>query len=81
MSIVAEKVGTYYLPNFAVTDIRVQKEFVIKNTQRLRLMFNVFNFFDDKTVTSVYQGTSTSFGSPSGKRGEGVVRFSWRYTF
>ena len=81
MNIVAEKAGTYYLPDFAVLDLRVQKEFVIKDTQRLRLMFNVFNFFDDKTVTGVYQITSTSFGLPSNHLGGGVVRFSWRYTF
>ena len=36
-------------------NIRVQKEFVIKDTQRLQLMFNMFNFADAKTVTAVNQ--------------------------
>ena len=41
MTIVAEKAGTYYLPAINLITIRVQKEFVIKNTQRVQLMFNM----------------------------------------
>ena len=55
MPIVAEKAGTYYLPAINLINIRAQKEFVIKDTLRLHLMFNVFNFADAKTVTGVNQ--------------------------
>ena len=53
MQIIAEKAGTYYLPAINLINIRVQKEFVIKDTQRIQLMLNLFNFADAKTVTAV----------------------------
>ena len=81
MTIVAEKAGTYYLPAIHLINIRVQKEFVIKDTQRLHLMFNVFNFTDAKTVTGVNQTTGTSFNQPTARLGGTVVRFSTRFTF
>ena len=81
MQIIAEKAGTYYLPALNLINIRVQKEFVIKDTQRLHLMLNMFNFFDAKTVTGVYTLTNQSFGYPTDTLDGTVVRFSLRYTF
>jgi hypothetical protein len=81
MTIVVEKPGTYYLPAIHVIDIRGQKEFVIKDTQRLHLMMNVFNFADAKTVTGVNQGTGPFFNEPTTSMGGSVVRLSARYTF
>jgi hypothetical protein len=81
LTIVAEKAGTYYLPDINVIDVRVQKEFVIKNTQRLHLMFNVFNFADARTVTGVNQTTGPSFREPTAGIAGTVVRFGTRYTF
>jgi hypothetical protein len=81
MTIVVEKPGTYYLPAIHVVDIRGQKEFVIKDTQRLHLMMNVFNFFDAKTVTGVNQATGPFFNEPTITTGGSVVRLSARYTF
>jgi hypothetical protein len=80
MQIIAEKAGTYYLPAINVINIRVQKEFVIKETQRLDLMVNLFNFFDAHTVTSVNQLTG-ALGQPLDQLDGTVVRFSMRYTF
>ena len=54
--------GRTTCPPLNLINIRVQKEFVIKDTQRLQLMFNMFNFADAKTVTAVYQLTGQSFG-------------------
>ena len=62
-------------------NLRVQKEFVIKDTQRLHLMFNVFNLADAKTVTGVNQTTGPCFNQPTASLGGTVVRFSTRYTF
>ena len=81
MTIVAEKAGTYYYPASNLVDVRVQKAFVIKDTQRLHLMFNMSNFFDAKTVTAVYQLTSPGFNFPVDTLDGTVVRFSMRYTF
>jgi hypothetical protein len=81
MTIVAEKAGTYYLPAINLIDLRVQKEFVVKNTQRLHLMFNVFNFADAKTVTGINQTTGTFFNQPTASMSGSVVRLSTRYTF
>jgi hypothetical protein len=81
MQIIAEKAGTYYLPAINLINVRVQKEFVIKNTQRLQLMFNMFNFADAKTVTDVYRLTSPGFGYPTDYLDGTVVRFSMRYIF
>jgi len=79
--IVAEKAGTYYLPAINLINIRVQKEFVIRGTQRLDLMMNLLNFADAHTVTSVYQSTGPSFSQPADQLDGTVVRFSMRYTF
>ena len=81
MQIIAEKAGTYYLPALNLINIRVQKEFVIKDTQRIQLMLNMFNFFDAKTVTAVYTLTNQSFGYPADTLDGTVVRFSMRYIF
>jgi hypothetical protein len=81
MTIVAEKPGTYYLPDINLFNLRVQKEFVIKSTQRLHLMMNIFNFFDAKTVTGVDQLTGQGFGLPTANISGGVLRISVRYTF
>ena len=43
MTILADKIGTYYLPAINMINLRAQKEFVIKDAQRLHLMLNVFN--------------------------------------
>jgi hypothetical protein len=81
MTIVAEKPGTYYLPALNLLSVRVQKEFVIKNTQRLHLMLNISNLAGAKTVTSVYQTTGPFFGQPMATTGGSVVRVAARYTF
>jgi hypothetical protein len=81
MRIVAEKAGTYYLPTLHLLNIRVQKGFVIKDTQRLQLMMNIFNFADAKTVTAMNQLTGPAFNQPAAELGGAVVRFSARYTF
>jgi len=81
MQIIAEKAGTYYLPAINLINIRVQKEFVIKDTQRIQLMLNMFNVADARTVTAVYTLTNQSFGYPSDTLDGAVVRFSIRYTF
>ena len=81
MMIVAEKAGTYYLPAIHLLNIRAQKEFVFKDTQRLHLMVNIFNFTDAKTVTAVNQLTGTFFNQPIGNLDGAVVRFSARYAF
>ena len=80
LTIVAEKAGMYDLPDINVLDLRVQKEFAFKRTQRLQLMLNLFNFFDSKTVTGVVQGT-VGFREPTNHLSGTVVRFSTRYTF
>ena len=81
ITILAEKAGAYYLPTINVINIRVQKEFVIKNTQRLHLMMNVFNLSGAKTVNGVEQSTGPYFNWPTATIGERVVRFSMRYAF
>jgi hypothetical protein len=81
MLINVEKAGTYYLPTISVLSLRVQKEFVIKGSQRLQLMFNIFNFTDAKTVTAVDVGTGRNFGQEAASLGGGVVRISMRYIF
>jgi carboxypeptidase family protein/TonB-dependent receptor-like protein len=81
MQIIAEKAGTYYLPAINVINLRVQKEFVIKGTQRIQLMLNLLNFTDARTVTAVYTLTNQSFGYPTDTLDGTVVRFSARYIF
>jgi hypothetical protein len=81
MTIVAEKVGSYYLPSINMINLRVQKEFVIKDTQRLGLMLNIFNLTGAETVTDVIETTSRFFRQPSTNITGSVIRFGTRYTF
>jgi hypothetical protein len=81
MMIVAEKVGTYYLPAINVINLRAQKEFAIKGTQRLDVMVNIFNLTGAETVTGVVQTTSRFFRQPRTNISGTVVRFGTRYTF
>ena len=81
MTIMADKVGTYYLPPINLVNLRAQKEFVIKDTQRLHLMLNVFNLTGAKTVTGVVQTTGALFKEPRTNISGTVVRFGTRYTF
>ena len=81
MMIMAEKVGAYYLPSITLINLRAQKEFVIKDTQRLHLMLNIFNLTDAETVTGVVQTTGRFFRQPRTNISGAVVRFGTRYTF
>jgi hypothetical protein len=81
LSIAAEKVGSHYLPAINVINIRVQKEFVIKDSHRLHLMFNVFHPFNARTMTGVVQTTGSNYGLPTTTIGETVIRLSMRYAF
>jgi outer membrane receptor protein involved in Fe transport len=81
MMIMAEKVGTYYLPSINVINLRAQKEFVIKGTRRLHVMLNIFNLTDAETVTDVVESTGRFFRQPSTNISGIVVRFGARYTF
>jgi hypothetical protein len=81
MTILAEKVGTYYLPSIHLLNLRAQKEFVVKTTQRIHLMLNIFNLTGAKTVTDVVQTTSRDFRAPQTNLSGTVLRFGARYTF
>ena len=81
MTIVAEKPGTYYLPSFSLINLRAQKDFVIKGTLRLHVMFNVFNLAGANTVTGVNMNTGPWFNQPTDHLGARVVRLSTRFTF
>ena len=80
MTIMAEKVGTYYLPSINVINLRAQKEFVIKDTQRLHLMLNIFNLTGAKTVIDVVETSGRFFRQPSINI-SGAVSLGTRYTF
>jgi hypothetical protein len=81
MTILAEKIGTYYLPSINVVNLRAQKEFAIKGAQRLHVMVNLFNLTGAETVTDVVQTTNRAFRQPSINITGTVVRFGARYTF
>jgi hypothetical protein len=81
MTILAENVGTYYLPSIHIINLRAQKQFVIRNTQQLHVMVNIFNLTGAETVTDVVETTSRFFRQPSTNINGSVVRFGARYTF
>ena len=81
MTILADKIGTYYLPAINMINLRAQKEFVISESQRLQLMLNVFNLAGAETVTDVVSVTNRAFGQPSTNIPGTVVRFGARYAF
>jgi hypothetical protein len=81
MTIVAERIGTYYLPAIGMVNLRAQKEFAIKGAQRLDLMVNFFNLTGAETVTDVVITTNRLFRQPSTNITGTVVRFGARYTF
>lgn len=81
MMIFAEQVGTYYLPAINLINLRAQKEFTIKDTQRLQLMLNIFNLTNVETVTDVVETTGPFFRERRTNISGAVVRFGTRYTF
>ena len=81
MTILAEKIGSYYLPSLNVFNLRAQKEFVVRDAQRLQLMVNIFNLTGAETVTDVVQTTNRAFGQPSTNITGTVLRFGARYIF
>ena len=81
MTILAEKIGTYYLPSINVMNLRAQKEFVLRGTHRLQLMLNIFNLTGAETVTDVVETTNRAFRRPSTNITGTVLRFGARYTF
>ena len=62
-------------------NLRAQKEFAIRDRQRLDVMVNVFNLTGRETVTDVVETTSRFFRQPSSNINGSVVRFGARYTF
>jgi len=81
MMILAENTGTYYLPAISLINLRAQKEFVVKNSQRLQVMANIFNLAGAETVTGVFQTTGRLFGQPRTNISGTVLRLGARYTF
>jgi hypothetical protein len=81
MTIAAEKIGTYYLPAINMINLRAQKEFAIRDSQRLQVMLNVFNLTGAKTVTDVVVTTNRLFGRPQTNISGTVLRFGARYMF
>ena len=81
MTIVAEKVGSYYLPSIHMINLRAQKEFAVTDGQRLQVMVNVFNLTGRKTVTDVVVTSNRRFGQPSSNITGTVLRFGARYMF
>jgi hypothetical protein len=81
MLILAEKIGTFYLPAINVINLRAQKEFALKDAHRLQLMLNIFNLTGSETVIDVIESTGRGFQQPSINIGGAVVRFAARYTF
>ena len=81
MTILAERIGAYYLPTINMINLRAQKEFVITGTQRLQLMLNAFNVTGAETVTDVDNTTNRAFRHPVNNITGSVVRFGARYTF
>ncbi|HWI17710.1 MAG TPA: TonB-dependent receptor [Vicinamibacterales bacterium] len=81
MTIVAEKIGTYYLPAINMINLRAQKEFAIRDRQRLSVMVNIFNLTGAETVTDVAVTTNRAFRQPSMNITGTVLRFGARYTF
>jgi hypothetical protein len=81
MTIMAEEAGTYYLPAINVLNLRAQKEFVVKDTQQLQLMVNIFNLTGAETAIDVVETTGRFFRQPTTNISGTVVRFGARYTF
>jgi hypothetical protein len=81
MTILAEKIGTYYLPSIHMVNLRAQKEFVVRNSQQFQVMLNVFNLTGAETVTDVELTTNRAFGRANSNITGTVLRFGARYTF
>ena len=69
------------MPAINLINLRAQKEFVIKNAQRMQLMLNIFNLTNAETVTDVVETTGPLFRQPSTNISGTVFRFGARYTF
>ena len=79
MTIMAEKAWTYYLPSINVMNLRAQKEFVIKDTQRLHLMVNISIY--RRQPIGVVQSIGRFFRGSGRRQRSHRVRFGTRFTF
>jgi len=52
ITFMVEPRGTYHYPMVKTLDLRLEKVFTIASKYRLGLMFDVFNLFNDNTITS-----------------------------
>jgi hypothetical protein len=77
----AEERGTRRIDTIHYMDFRVSKYFDIKRDQRLELILDVFNVFNQNTVTGVNGNTGPNFLNPLTILGPRVFRFGARYVF
>ncbi len=60
----AEPTGAYYYPTAHLFNVRVQKEFRIKERNKIQGMFDLFNISNSNTITSVNTTTGRTTISP-----------------
>jgi hypothetical protein len=77
----AEERGTRRIDTIHYMDFRVSKYFDIRSDQRLELILDVFNLFNQNTVTGVNGNTGSDFLNPLTILGPRVFRLGARFVF
>ena len=62
-------------------DFRLSKFFIINKTQRLEVMADFFNLFNQNTITAVNANTGAAFGHALDVLGPRVFRIGAKYNF
>ena len=81
ISFYAEERGSRRIDTIHYMDLRLSKYFDLKTDQRLEVMLDLFNVFNQNTVTSVNGNTGSDFLNPLTILGPRVLRIGARFVF
>jgi hypothetical protein len=81
VSATVEPVGTFFMDNQKLLDVRAEKSFTVSEHNKMAVMFDVFNLGNAATVTGVNSTTGAKFGYPTSTVEPRTFRISMRYNF
>jgi hypothetical protein len=81
ITVKAEDVGAFRLPNINLVDLRVEKSIRLAGRQKLTARMNMFNALNINTITSVTVLSGADFMKPRGIVSGRTVEFSGMYSF
>ncbi len=77
----AEPIGSLWLPNYHLTDIRVEKSVRLGGTQRATIRANIFNAMNNSTVLAMQTRSGATFGNATSIIQPRIMELNIAYSF